>query len=137
MQLANPYQQYKEQSLATLTPGEILVKLYEELTKQLMLAKIKIEAKDFGAVNNALTKSQTIVNTLASSLDMRYPISKELRDMYVFISQHLLQANLKKDAKMVEECIPLVKDLRDAFEQADRISRKQTQQRVGVGNTAV
>ncbi len=137
MQLANPYQQYKEQSLSTLTPGELLVKLYEELAKQLTLAKIKINTKDYAAVNAALTKSQTIVATLADSLDMRYPISKELRDMYIFIAQQLLQANLKKDAKIVEDCIPLVRDLRDAFEQANKISRKQAQQRVNVGGNAV
>lgn len=126
MQLSNPYQQYKEQSLATLTPGELLIKLYEELAKQMTLAKIKIGTKDYAAVNTALQKCQTIVNTLASSLDMRYPISKELRNMYAFISGQLLQANLKKDAKLIEDCLPLVRDLRDSFDQADKISRKQT-----------
>lgn len=133
MPVANPYQQYKEQTLSTLTPGEILVKLYEELAKQLTLAKIKINQNDLGAVNAALTKSQAIVSTLSNSLDMRYPISGELRDMYIFISQHLLQANLKKDSQMVDDCIPLVRDLRDAFEQADKINRKAT---VSVGGRA-
>lgn len=139
MAFANPYQQYKEQSLSTLTQGELLVKLYEELIKQLTLAKIKIPQKDFGAVNNALSKCQVIVNTLSDSLDMRYPISKELREMYIFISHHLLQANLKKDAKMIEDCIPLARDLRDSFEQAEKLSRKSTTttSSLGLGAKAV
>lgn len=137
MQLMNPYQQYKEQSLSTLTPGELLIKLFDELSKQMTLAKIKINDKDYGAVNNALQKCQTIVNTLSSSLDMRYPISKELRSMYAFISGQLLQANLKKNAKIIEDCLPLVRDLRDSFDQADKISRKQSVQRTAVGGRTV
>lgn len=138
MQLSNPYQQYKEQSLSTLAPGELLIKLYEELIKQLTLAKIKIGQGDLGSANNALGKSQSIVGVLADSLDMRYPISNELREMYIFIAQHLLQANLKKDVKMIEDCIPLVRDLRDSFEQADKIHRKSApQQHVNIGGRAV
>lgn len=121
----NPYQQYKEQSLSTLAPGELLVKLFDEAIKQLRLSCIGLEKKDFGMVNDALNKTQTIITALASSLDMRYPISQELRDMYVFFVQQIHQANLKKDPAIVEEIIPLVKDLRDSFEQAEKISRKE------------
>lgn len=133
MQPSNPYQQYKEQSLSTLTPGELLIKLFEELAKQMTLAKIKINAKDYGAVNTSLQKCQTIVNTLANSLDMRYPISKELRNMYAFLSGQLLQANMKKDAKIIEDCLPLVRDLRDSFDQADKINRKQSVRQAAMG----
>lgn len=122
--MLNPYQQYKEQSLTTLTSGEILVKLFDELSKQLTLSKIKIEQNDLGVANDALSKAQEIVSTLADSLDMRFPISRELRDMYIFIAQHLMQANLKKDVQLIEDCVPLVRDLREAFEQADKINRK-------------
>lgn len=137
MQLTNPYQQYKEQSLSTLTPGELLIKLFDELSKQMTLAKIKINDKDYGAVNNALQKCQTILHTLSGSLDMRYPISKELKNMYMFISGQLLQGNLKKDIKLIEDCIPLVRDLRDSFDQAEKISRKQSVQRAAVGRRTV
>ncbi len=133
----NPYQQYKQQSLSTLAPGEILVKLYEELIKQMTLAKIKIEQKDYGAVDAALTKGQSVLSTLADSLDMRYPIAKDLHDMYAFIARHLLTANLKKDVKMVEDCIPLVRDLRDAFDQADKINRRTAVSAARVGRAAL
>ena len=120
----NPYQQYKEQSLNTLAPGELLVKLFDELIKQMRLSVIAIGKKDFGMANDALSKAQTIVSTLAGALDMRYPIAKELREMYIFFAKQLHEANLKKDSPTVEAIIPLVKDLRDSFEQAEKISRK-------------
>jgi flagellar protein FliS len=121
----NPYAQYKEQSLSTLAPGEELVKLFDELLKQNNVAVKAIEGKDYALANDSLTKAQTILGTLASSLDMRYPISANLRDLYIFLSQQLLKANMRKDVKIVNECIPLMRDLRDSFEQAEKISRKQ------------
>lgn len=124
MQARNPYTQYKEQSLSTMAPGELLVKLFDEVIKQCRLSAIAIRSKDYGQANDGLTKSQTIITTLMSSLDMRYPISAELREMYVFLGKQLLNANLQKDAILIEQVLPLIKDLRDSFEQADKISRQ-------------
>ena len=33
--LDNPYKQYKEQSIMTMTKGELLVRLYEECSRRL------------------------------------------------------------------------------------------------------
>lgn len=121
---SNPFQQYKEQALSTLTPGELLVKLYDELIKQMRIASLSMGKADLFATSAALTKSNTILGSLESSLDMQYEISANLQDLYLFIANHLIQAETKKNAEMIEECIPLIRDLRDAFEQADRESRK-------------
>jgi flagellar protein FliS len=123
--ISNPYQQYKEQSLATLAPGELLVRLFDEALKQLRLSCIGIGKKDYGMANDALNKAQTILSTLASSLDMRYPISEEIRPLYVFFVRQISEANIKKDAAMVEEILPLLKDMRDSFDQAEKISRRE------------
>ncbi len=134
--LTNAYAQYKNQSLSTLAPGELLVKLFDELIKQCRLAVIGIGKKDLQLANNSLIKSQTIVSTLAGSLDMRFPISQNLRDMYIFFAQQLLEANMKKNAELVEPLIPLMKDLRDSFDQAEKISRRNQHAAV-VGGRAV
>lgn len=134
----NAYAQYKNQSLSTLAPGELLVKLFDEMIKQCRQAAIYIEKKDLAAANDGLVKAQTIVSTLASSLDMRYPISKELRDMYVFFAQQLLQANLEKNIDLINDIVPLMKDLRDSFDQAEKISRRNhAVSGVAVGGQAV
>lgn len=132
---ANPYQQYKEQSLSTMAPGELLVKLYDELIKQMRIAVLGLERKDFGSVNDSLNKCQTILGTLDSSLNMSYDISQNLRDLYVFMAKQLMDANMKKVAKPINELIPLVRDLRDSFDQAEKSVRKQ--QRTPVGGKAV
>lgn len=135
MVAANPYQQYKEQSLSALSPGEILVKLYDELIKQMRISVLGLEKKDYGPYTDALIKSQAIIATLESSLDTSYEIAVNLRDLYIFIAQQLTLSNVNKDSKPIEDCIPLVRDMRDSFDQADKITRKM--QHVSVGGKAV
>lgn len=120
----NLCQQYKEQSLSTLAPGELLVKLFDEAILQMRRASLAIGKRNISGANDNLTKAQTIITTLAGSLDMRYPISNELKDMYIFIAKQIHQANMKKDAAIIDETVPLLKDLRDSFEQAEKLSRK-------------
>jgi len=72
----NPYQQYQRQSVMTMTQGEMLTKLYDEVIKQMSGAKICLTEKDLSGVNNALQKAQRILFYLKSTLDFKYEISR-------------------------------------------------------------
>jgi len=115
--MGNAYSEYKKQSLSTLTPMEIVVKLYEEAEKQMNRAIIHIEEKNYAATNKELQKAQDIVNALRSVLDMSIPMSKDLDALYDFFNRQLIFANMKKDTKMIKELLPMFADLRDAFAQ--------------------
>ena len=119
----NPYQQYQRQSVMTMTQGEMLTKLYDEVIKQMSGAKICLTEKDLSGVNNALQKAQRIY--LKSTLDFKYEISGNLDALYDFFIERIVQANLKKDAAMLDEIIPMIEDLRDTFVQADRNARSK------------
>ena len=121
----NPYQQYQRQSVMTMTQGEMLTKLYDEVIKQMSGAKICLTEKDLSGVNNALQKAQRILFYLKSTLDFKYEISGNLDALYDFFIERTVQANLKKDAAMLDESIPMIEDLRDTFVQADRNARSK------------
>ena len=121
----NPYQQYQRQSVMTMTQGEMLTKLYDEVIKQMSGAKICLTEKDLSGVNNALQKAQRILFYLKSTLDFKYEISGNLDALYDFFIERTVQANLKKDAAMLDEIIPMIEDLRDTFVQADRKARSK------------
>ena len=126
MQQANLYQQYKAQSLQTLTRGEVVVKLLEAASKQISTAIFLTSGEDDGnsvKAFNCIVKAQKIIQTLDLSLDMQYDISKDLRDMYLFIHENLGQAITKKDAKLMKELLSLVDDLKVTFRQADKLAR--------------
>lgn len=125
--LSNPYDRYKQQSVMTMTHGEMLVKLYEEVVKQLNNACHYIEQKDISATNLALQKSQRILNHLKSTLDFKYEVSAGLASLYDFFNQQIIAANIRKDADLLKEIIPLVAELKDTFAQGEKLARMNQQ----------
>ena len=60
----NGYQQYKAQSVATMTKGEMLLLLYDELAKRLTRAEIALESQDYEIFEASVTRSKEIVRHL-------------------------------------------------------------------------
>ena len=123
----NPYSKYQEQSVMTMTHGEMLTKLYEETIKQIHTAIRAIQANDASMANLCLQKSQRIIAYLQATLDMKYPISANLASLYVFFNEQLIRANIKKEVKPLEDILPLIEELRDTFVQADKLARMEKQ----------
>ncbi len=118
------YAQYKQQSIVTLTPGEIIVKLYDEAIKRCNFSVKYLEEKDYEAANLSLKKAQDILSYLKSSLDSSYDISSNLSQLYDYSKTQLVTANIKKDPQPVMEVIPILKELREAFDTAEKSTRK-------------
>lgn len=121
----NAYSAYKKQSISTLTPMEIVVKLYDEAEKQINIAIVSIEGKNYETANKCLQKSQDIVNALRSVLDMSIPISTQLDALYDFFNRQLIAANVKKDTQILKELLPMLAELRDAFSQVANMPKTQ------------
>ncbi|MEG1686291.1 MAG: flagellar export chaperone FliS [Angelakisella sp.] len=119
----SPYDNYKQQSVMTMTQGEMLVKLYDEVIKQMSGACRSIGEKDYPQTNEALKKVQLILGYLDSTLDRRYGVSAGLSSLYDFFIRQTVTANVKKDAALLEEIIPLITELRDTFVQAEKLAR--------------
>lgn len=118
----NSYQkQYKEQSVMTMTQGEMLLKLYEEVIKQLKAAVIFIDDKpDIVKRNNALQKTQKIINHLRMTLNFDYEISNNLNALYEFFNKCIVEANIKNSSKPLKDIIPLIEDLNGAYSEAEK-----------------
>ncbi|MGN0597725.1 MAG: flagellar export chaperone FliS [Ruminiclostridium sp.] len=121
----NAYSAYKKQSITTMTPMEIVVKLYSETERQLNRAIYFIEQKDFESANHALVKSQDIINALRSVLDMDIPMSKNLDSLYDYFNREILRANMKKDTEIIRTLLPMIAELKDAFTQVASMTKEQ------------
>lgn len=119
----NPYKRYKEQSVMTMTQGEMLVRLYDEIIKQMQYATVYIQENNVEKTNIALKKAQKILYHLQSTLNFKYEISNNLWSLYDYFIHRLVEANVKKKTEPIEEIIPMVTDLKDAYSQAERLSR--------------
>ena len=116
----NGYQQYKMQSVNTMTHSEMLLLLYDELIKRLTRAQIALGNKDYDLFEKSVQRSREIVRYLDETLNMEYSISYELRRMYEFFLYELSRLQAGRNAAVVDELKPLVADLRDAFKEASK-----------------
>lgn len=121
----NPYSAYKKQSVTTMTPMEIVVKLYSETERQLNRAVMFIEQKKIEDANNALNKSLDLVGALRSVLDLNLPIGQNLEALYAYFEKQIIAANMKKDSEIVKELLPMVAELKDAFTQVSAMSKEE------------
>lgn len=116
----NGYQQYKMQSVNTMTGSEMLLLLYDELIKRLGRAQIALEEQDYDVFNQSVVRSREIVQYLNDTLNMNYKISFELRRMYQFFLYELSRLQAGRKTAVIQELKPLVVDLRDAFKEASK-----------------
>ena len=116
------YQQYKQQSVGSMTPGELLLLLYDELVKRATMASIALDKEDFPAFEAAVDRCTDIVNYLDETLDRQYPISRDLSRMYEYFTYQLGRIKIGRNKKELEQLRPLLADMRDAFHAAERNS---------------
>lgn len=120
----NPYSAYKKQAVTTMTPMEIVLKLYSETERELNRAIMFIEEKSFENANKSLTKSGDLINALRSVLDMKLPIGQNLDSLYSFFERQIVAANVKKDKEIIESILPMIGELKDAFTQIAAMSKE-------------
>lgn len=118
----NGYQQYKMQSVSTMTRSEMLLLLYDELIKRLTRAQMALEDKDYGLFDQSVQRSREIVHYLKKTLNMEYRISYDLRRLYDFFLYELSRLQAGRNIAVIHEVKPLVTELRDAFQEASRIA---------------
>ena len=119
----NPYEKYQQQVVTTMTQGDMLLKLYDEALKQIDVARAAIGEERIKDMDKAISKTEQIIRYLRSTLDFRYPISNQLSKLYDFFNTQLVMANVKKDVKLLDDIQPLIRELRDTFDQCAKIER--------------
>ncbi len=122
MMYQNGYEQYKMQSVNTMTRGEMLLLLYDELIKRLARAEVALDDEDYELFDGSVQRAKDIVKYLNETLNMDYQISFELRRMYDFFSYELNRFQMGRNKSVSEELKPLIIELRDAFREAEKES---------------
>jgi flagellar protein FliS len=107
---------YKTDSVETMSPGRLIVALYERLLLDLQRGVDAIVREDVAETHAALVHAQDIVGELRDSLDTdAWPAATQLAALYDFVLRELVEANVSKDAARVVTCHDLLVPLRDAW----------------------
>lgn len=121
----NAYNVYKNNSITYASKDQLLLMIVDGAVK---FSKIAREALKEGNVRKAhenLIKTQDIFSELMISLDTNSEEwAKNIFNIYAFIKESLVKANLKKDIEELEKVIPLIEEIRDLWYEVEKKSKK-------------
>src|SRR5690348_4960094 len=110
---------YLNDRVATTSPQQLLVMLYDRLALDLERAEDALVAGDRQAAHNELMHGQEIILELRASLNVDvWEGGPRLAAIYAWVLGELIQANLKGDVRRVRDCRKIVEPLRDAWRAA-------------------
>lgn len=112
------YQAYKDQTVNTMTQGELLLLLYDELVKRLTRAELALGKENWALFDASVDRSVEIIRYLDDTLDRQYPISADLTRLYEFFSYELRRVKAGRNATELERVKNMVSELRDSFRTA-------------------
>lgn len=119
----NLYKTYKQQSVMTMTSGDLLIALYDGMLKELGQARNSFRRNNYTDINRDLKKVQLMLGHLKSTLDFEYEVSNNLNALYDYFLDVVKKANLKKDPTGLDEVTQMIAELRDTFYQAYKKTR--------------
>ena len=110
---------YMGDSVATASPQQLLVMLYDRLALDLERGEAALRSGDRDEAHAQLTHAQDIVAELRSSLRVDvWEGGPRLAALYSWLFTELVTANVKRDANRVASCRQVVEPLRGAWRQA-------------------
>jgi flagellar protein FliS len=114
------YEQYKEQSVNTMTQGELLLLLYDELVKRLTQAELAQGKENWELFEASVQRGIEIVKYLDDTLDHQYDVSGNLDKLYEYMTYELGRAKIGHRKEPLEHGKNMAVELRDAFREAQK-----------------
>jgi flagellar protein FliS len=117
--VVSPYEKYKKTGITTASGGKLILMLYDGAIRFLNQSLEGLKEKKYDVVNNNIIKGQNILTELMLSLNMNVgEIAENLYSLYDYMNRRLIEANIKKDDKVIKEVLGMLTDLRATWEEA-------------------
>lgn len=119
----NGYAQYANSKIATASPAELTLMLYEGAIKFCNIAITAIDEKDIPKANTNIIKAERIIEEFRATLDFKYPVAKDFDEVYKYVYARLVEANITKDKEILEECLTHLRTMRDTWKEVMRLAK--------------
>ena len=112
-----PTAAYKQQSILTATPGQLVVMLYDGCLRFLQQGAQSMREGKLAEAGSRLQRAEAILDELLSTLDLEQGgvIASRLQGIYVFALRHLMEARLERDAGKIDRVVELLGELRESW----------------------
>lgn len=125
-----------EDALFKKSPQEITALLYEACLTNLEESIDDINNKDYVIANKKLQKANDILHRLGAGLNYEAGIiADQLDALYNYMADKVVEANYKKDTKLIEEAIKSLEPIALAWNEA--LKKKPAQVSSGIRNKAM
>lgn len=123
--LANQgYAAYANNKVMTASGAELTLMLYDGAIKFSNIAIAGIEEKDIRKAHTNIMKVEAIIEELQSTLNHKYPVAKDFDNVYSYLMQRLVDANIKKDKDIMEEVVEHLRTMRDTWKEVMSAAHK-------------
>ena len=113
----NAAKAYGNNRINTASQAELTLMLYEGAVKFANIAVGALEKGDYETVNTNIQKCRNIVVELTSTLNMKYPVANDFKQLYDYIFALLVEANMKKDIELLQRALSELRDIRDIWKE--------------------
>lgn len=117
MPLPTGYNQYANNKIMTASPAQLTLMLYDGAIKFCNLAITGIEQKDKNKAHTNIRKVENIIQEFRSSLNFKYPVAQDFENVYMYIYDRLVEANIHKDKEILEEVLKHLRTMRNTWEE--------------------
>ena len=89
------------------------------------MAIMCIEKKDIPGSNTKNKKTEAILEEFMATLNYKYPVANDFKNVYEYLHERLVEANLKKDPEILDEVLGHLRDMRDTWKEVMRTANTQ------------
>lgn len=114
------FQRYREDAIQTMTPGELLLTLYDELVKRLTMAELELQKDHYEAFEAAVDRSVAVIRYLEDTLNRQYPIARDLAKLYEYFCYELSRVKIGRNSTELQRVKRMASELRESFQEADK-----------------
>lgn len=122
---------YKKVDVETASQEKLVILLFNGAIQRAKEAKALIQEAqmDVQKIHDNLVRTQDIVTELRAALDMSTgEVAQNLNSLYEYCTHLLVQANIKKETKFIDESVDLMIQMRDMWKEAfDLVGRENAE----------
>lgn len=113
----NTARRYQQVQVTTMTPGEVLLALYDGMIRFLNSAKLCLQNKQMTKAREFLSKTHAILSELTIALDhtVAPELCAQLASIYGFCMERAVHASVHAQAQDIDEILRTLTPLKEAW----------------------
>ena len=126
MAIQNGYNNYAREKIMNASPAQLTLMLYDGAIKFCNLAIAAVEKGDMMKAHTNIMKVERIIEEFRSTLNFKYPVAQDFENVYKYIAERLVEADVKKNKEILEEVLTHLRTMRETWEEVMKNAKHQS-----------